>query len=205
MPLIIPAGYVQAVYELLCAGDSETMVITCGHRFSDLSDPVVTANFLHTQFAEDIVPTMMNSYTFTGVTIYIGDDPNPPAVEVSSLANVVGGVASDPEPPNTAAIIRKRTDLAGRRGRGRMYVPGWVNATATTANGLTTAGELTRLQNAANAWYADLIAAGSGGESSGFPYVLHRSEGEGPEPAPTPITSFQVDQRQATQRRRLRP
>jgi len=43
------------------------------------------------------------------------------------------------------------------------------------------------------------------GTSAYPPVVLHRSEGAGVEPAPTPILSFQAESKIATQRRRLRP
>ena len=205
MALIIPEGFVQAVYEHSLTGDSEPMVTTMGHEFSDLSDPQATADFLHTAWATDMMPAAAPALTFTGVTIYVGHYPALPSVFVSSLANQAGTRVIDPAPPNVAHLVRKRTDLAGRRGRGRMYLPnGFVASDNLSPAGILTAGEITAVQTRVDDWLATLEGSNPG-TILAYPTVLHRSEGEGVEPPPTRVLSLQLENKVATQRRRLRP
>jgi hypothetical protein len=203
MALIIPPGYLHAVYQLTCTGDAEVMVTTCGHELDtasganndDAPDDLMTA------FGDTIMTQVSADYTLIGVTCYIGND-GPVIVAESSGASVPGGTSQNAAPPNVAVLMRKRTDLAGRRGRGRFYVPGVLND-VYASNGLLTTGEQTSWQSAANSFYADLTT--SVGNRFYPPVVLHRSEGEGEEPPPTPVTVFTIEQRLATQRGRLRP
>jgi hypothetical protein len=96
-------------------------------------------------------------------------------------------------PQNCATLIRKTTALAGRRGRGRFYLPPiTMDEFATSKAGVIASSSLAAMQLAANAWF-----------DHGEPFViLHDSLPSSL--APTPITSFVVDGRIATQRRRLR-
>jgi hypothetical protein len=143
---------------------------------------------------------MNAGYTLEQVVTYAGND-GPPFVNVSSLAKIAGTQTPAVVPQNTAYLIRKRTDLAGRRGRGRMYVPG-VSEADSGATGMVLASAVTAWQTAFNNWFNDLTV--TVGNRFYPPAVLHRSEGIGVEPLPTLVTSFVVDSRVATQRRRLR-
>jgi hypothetical protein len=203
MALIIPPGYLHAVYQFTCTGDPEVMVTTCGHEIDtasganndDAPDDLMTA------FGSSMMTGLSADYTLVGVTCYIGND-GPVIVAESSGASVPGGVSQNAAPPNVAILMRKRTDLAGRRGRGRFYIPGVLND-VYASNGLLTTGQVDALTVDANAFYADLTV--SVGNRFYPPVVLHRSEGIGDEPPPTPVTQFTIEQRLATQRGRLRP
>nr|CRY96835.1 hypothetical protein [uncultured prokaryote] len=204
MSLLIPIGYLHAVYEFTLAGDSEPMVVTCGHEIDTPSgaNSVDSADDLFISFADIVTATMASSYTLQRVTTYSGND-GPTIVTDSTEAPVAGAAfGGDCVPQNTAMLIRKRTDLAGRRGRGRMYLPG-VPETLVSAVGTLTPAYVEDLQDAFDAWYIELTSAS--GNRFYPPVVLHRSEGIGTEPEPTPIATFVVESKVATQRRRLRP
>jgi hypothetical protein len=125
--------------------------------------------------------------------VKMGPDATGPSHERSSL--IGGAVTATVVPPNVALLVRKITDLGGRAGRGRLYLPGLdedeVNGQGTISGGLASTA-----QGVFNALATALIGADL------FPVVLH---GEGsPITTPTPITSLSVDSTVATQRRRLR-
>lgn len=83
-----------------------------------------------------------------------------------------------------------------------MYLPG-INEANVDHAGNINAGNVDFAQTAFDGWY-EFLTAGVGARLYP-PVVLHRSEGAGVEPAPTPITMFTVESKIATQRRRLRP
>lgn len=204
MALIIPPGFLHAVYELRLSGDPELIVVTCGHEIDSGSGAsgAQSADDLFLAFASNLMPSMSNEYTLEAVTSYVGQDGGPPLVVGSSASAVVGGSADLVLPQNCAYLVRKRTDAAGRRGRGRMYIPG-VDESNVDERGNILPAHVAAWQTAFNNWLDDLTTAV--GARLYPPVVLHRSEGIGVEPPPTPVTSFVVESIIATQRRRLRP
>lgn len=204
MSLIIPTGFVQAVYQFEMSPDPEVMVITCGHEVDSASGATYanSADDLFNAFATHMMPELSTALELVAVTTYGGNDASTPVVTESTETPVSGGNSAATVPNNTAFLVRKRTDLAGRRGRGRMYIPGVYESVVNHV------GELSELsydawQLVLADWYEALTSAV--GARYYPPVVLHRSEGAGVEPPPTPVTSFQMDRYVATQRRRMRP
>lgn len=204
MALIIPVGFVQAVYEMALVGDDEPIVTTMGHAVPEGlgGDYELMANDLRGIFISSVGQNISDEYTLTGVTLYVGQDGGPPAVYESTDPPGSLGGAGDPLPQNCAVLMRKRTSASGRRGRGRCYLPG-IAEDVVEPNGEIGGPTVTSWQNRANAWFTALTEPGVGLPAY-EPYLLHRSEGMGTEPPPTPITTFVIDSRIATQRRRLR-
>ncbi len=203
MALIIPTGFAQAVYEITLLNDPQPMVVTLGHDVSAIVGTMQTAaELLHTRFQDTIRTEMGNDYRFEGVSLYVGQGVGPPLVFESTQvgANGLGGASSLPQ--NCAHLVRKRTSAAGRRGRGRLYLPG-VNESSVNNIGVMDNVFFTAIQNKLNSWYAALTAPTTGVALP--PVILHRAEGIGVEPAPTPVTVFSLSSTVATQRRRLRP
>lgn len=199
MSTIIPVGYAQANVVQRLVGDNEDMVCTFGFDHSGSADDFVTqANLVLGAWVANILPLQGSNFSAVAVDYYVGQDGGPPAVFRS---NAGGGSGSSPAttlPNNTAALIRKRTDAAGRRGRGRFYVPGLPEGEVNALGDLSTV-QRNALQSGASEFLNDLIALD-------LPMViLHRTEGLGTEPPPTPVTSLVVELKVATQRRRLRP
>lgn len=204
MALIIPPGYLQAVYVFLRDADSEEMVVTCGHELDAASgaNSEDCADDLFGAFNTHLVPHLSSPTQFIGVVCYVGQDGGGSLVVESAQPAVRGPNTGTVVPQNTAALIRKRTGLAGRRGRGRMYWPDVPESQVGNTGDLATS-YMEPFQQGLDDWYEALT--GLVGGRLYPPVVLHRSEGIGPEPLPTPITRFVLEGRVATQRRRLRP
>jgi len=204
VPLIIPPGFLQAHYVLSLVGDAELMITTCGHELDSASGANVddAANDLFAAFSTTIMDNVNAGYRLEYVACYIGQDAADPLVTISDATPVEGAATGAPLPPNCAQLIRKRTDLGGRRGRGRMYIPGLEEGVVDGVGNITTPAQAI-FQADADEWMDKLTTAI--GARLYPPVVLHRSEGIGAEPPPTPIVSFVVERKIATQRRRLRP
>jgi len=88
--------------------------------------------------------------------------PRPPlqaAFDISAAG--VGGVAGDMVPAQVSGIIKLLTQYAGRKYRGRMYVP-WVGESDNAAGGVPTSGYLTRLVTLADLMFAPVLVTGEG-------------------------------------------
>ena len=204
MALIIPVGFGQAVYEMRLVTDPDPIVTTMGHDLSNVEggDYDTIADRLFNSFHDAWSPIINSAYELTQVTLYVGQDGGPPAV-VESTETAVAFTGSSPAlPQNCAALVRKRTSAAGRRGRGRCYIPG-IREDKVEATGVYLDGYEATLQAAADQWM-DWLDGTEPGSTAYPPVILHRSEGAGTEPPPTPVTAFEVDSLIATQRRRLR-
>lgn len=199
MSLIIPPGFAQAVFVHQQLGDAEGQVNTLGIACDDF-DPELTPNGLFSIWDNVVTSTMSSDITFAQVLCYVGQDGGPPAVYVSTNTPTTGGQATTMLPSNCATLVRKRTDSAGRRGRGRLYLPGVAKPDVDDL-GIIAPAALTQYQNAMDD-FLDSIPDVPGVTGA---VILHRSEGIGPEPVPTPITRLVVANKIATQRRRLRP
>lgn len=204
MPLIVPPGFAQAVYSHTWTGDSEPMVITLGHDVSlwggSFQD---AADFLHRMYGDWMVANLADVITFTHVSLYVGQDGGGSLPYDSTGDPVVGTADGTALPSNCAYLVRKRTDAAGRRGRGRMYIPGCGEGQVDNLGNVDAAHRLV-IQADLDGWMTGLTGGGVDGEPTP-PYLFHRSEGAGVEPPPTPITLFQIEEKIATQRQRLRP
>lgn len=202
MSLIIPPGFAQGVLNFTWTGDGEPMVSTIGLDVSDAGgDGQSVAEALHVAFGTTLADRLSDPVTFTHATVYMGQDGGG-TIPFDSTGDPVPGTADGASlPSNCAYLLRKRTGLGGRRGRGRMYLPGVGEDEADNLGNLPGAW-LTTMQDRADDFMAALLDDTVGPAIP--PVVLHRSEGIGAEPVPTPITVFQMDGKIATQRQRLR-
>lgn len=205
MPLIIPVGYGQAVYEFSLEDDAEPIVTTMGHDLSAVSGGAYgdAVDGLMDAFGAFVMARIPNVYDLVAVTLYVGQDGGPPAIYESTGTPITGGISSAPLPQNCCQLVRKRTSAAGRRGRGRMYLPPPAEG-QVDPQGTISSADVAITQAAVDDWLAEL-GTPTLGQPAMPPVILHRSEGAGVEPPPTPVTALTVDGRIATQRRRLRP
>jgi hypothetical protein len=132
-----------------------------------------------------------NSF-FNGVRIIVGADG--PESEFDSVSSAgVGGRSGDFESPMVQGLIRKSTAFAGRKYRGRMYIPDMADSTVDYNGNVNTTGR-TLLQGIADQWMTlnaiDALLL--------LPQLLHTAEVL----APTEVTSLLVENKVATQRRR---
>jgi hypothetical protein len=198
MSLIIPPGFGQLVFKWNLSGDAETMVNTIG---VDLPDPAAGQEYVDGAAAQTRisipVDKILLGYSFSGCTLYVGQDGGPPAV-YESVAVVHNGTNGGPAlPPNCAYLIRKHSGLGGRRNRGRMFLPAGVGPgeDSVPSTGVMAEAQRADLETRVRAWLTAI---------TGTKVIFHDSSSPGSS-TPTEISSFTVEARLATTRRRLRP
>lgn len=199
MSLVIPPGFSQVVLRWGLVGDAEEMINTMGVSNSGITDFQDLANDI-AQVTREFLPVnvILIGYSFLGVKLYVGQDGGPPAVYESVAVLHVGTNPGPALPPNCAYLVRKRTALGGRRGRGRMFMPAGVGPgeDSVPATGVMAEAQRVDLELRYNAWL----------DNWPVPlYLFHDDEALTPLPNPTPITTVTVEARLATTRRRLRP
>lgn len=202
----LPVGFADGFWRIRIVEDPNEMVCTMSF---DLPNPPTQsdANALMAAFGTRIMPKVTNVVTLEGFhVIYQNDSLNQVAVDSNSAAVAGTGTGgASIVPVNCAVLIRKRTGFAGRRNRGRMYVPG-ISEVDVNGPGVIGSTAVAGWQTAVNSFYSDISAYG--------PVIVHSvicEQGEqghtgahSPVPGPpTPILSLEVDDRIATQRRRL--
>lgn len=200
MPVIIPVDYCQANVIWTLDNDAEPIVNTFGLHCTD--EAVIgsaLADAVMLEWGAAWAGPLCSVYTITQVVLYGFNGLGPSEVFTSTEDPIPMTNAGQALPQNCAGLVRKRTDAAGRRGRGRFYLPG-LNEAAVDYVGRIEETYLATLQTNASA----LLAGLQGITGVTDVVILHRSEGAGVEPAPTPVQSFTVEPVIATQRRRLR-
>lgn len=171
------------------------MLITMAARIQTPPFTQTNANNLHNALASVLAPLYDSEMTFPETTFLVGGDPPLRFVATGSAA---GTRAALNEPSvNVAYLITKATGFAGRRYRGRLYLPA-ANEAAFTADGRLSAGEITVLQTAATGLF-NVLGGSVINTNVDQPVLLH----SGAPSTPTTVTAYQAGSVVATQRRRL--
>lgn len=144
-------------------------------------------------------PNICNVWTVPELTCKLGpDDTGIAATQPVSFGGSNGG---SPATSQVAFLLSKNGLLGGRRGHGRMYLPGVPEAAADGAGVL--AGGWQAALSAAGAQLLDLLA-----DIDSPMVLLHSPPADPPEgfvlPDPTVVIGLSASGRVATQRRRLR-
>jgi hypothetical protein len=193
----IPNTFAQGTFVFKCAGITDPMVTTIGmfpppsDSANDIADALATAwtasgaPFQGLQFA--------TGYTLEKVDVTRGT-PTGPVIGTKSVG-LAGGGGPAGVSANNAVICRKQTGRGGRKGRGRMYLPGgFLQETDVDLAGIITSSVVTSMNGKlatalSNMRTADLT-----------PMLLHTLDTD----APDEITSMSVVPLVGTQRRRIR-
>lgn len=206
--MIIPENFFNARYIFTNAAVVDPMGFSLGGQ----GDIGMTAQDIAQELRIDFTTNFAfatsqlgSGWVFEGVTVTKTEAGSPEIGE--SLVPVVG---SDPAPgavAHTAILIRKNTGTGGRQHRGRMYWPPFhLPETSVGVGGEILSTLLVAQQTQLTNWHEDLVT------HLIPPWLLHANlrdpiTGEEiPDSAatPTPITSFTIQSRAATQRRRIR-
>ena len=191
---VIPTGFIQA--NLKFTGNSSPLgaEVTCGFDATGfVGDVADMAQEIGDQWTASIRTVMPGTVILGSVLVKAGPNETGPSAEVPINSVGSGGGAS--ASPNVAILVSKNTAFGGRAGRGRFYHPG-PQESEVDPNGALSGAFVAGMQTEVNDFFGALTTAGL------EPVLLH---GVGsPLTTPTPITSFTVDGRVATQRRRLR-
>lgn len=197
MALFLPPDHTEVTLRWSLSGDPEVMTTSIAYQWNDDLDALDTADMLDSE----IVAWMgqwgggylfLGSHRRTNIGGVIFEDE-------SVEATPSGVPATQVLPQNCSLLVRKRTGQAGRANRGRLYFPpGRLADVDITDTGMLDPSAVATIQTEVNDIFTII-------EPSFVNWkVLHTETAPGVGPAPTTITSFQVDGRIATQRRRLR-
>lgn len=195
--LQIPVGFGLWQFYLQHTGIQHTALVTLGF---EVATPPYTQGQLASALSAwrtALQPVYDAEVSFSRAVALIGNDG--PAIRFEATGITVGTRSSvTVAPPNVTYLIRKTTTFAGRRYRGRMYLPYVANA-AIQQTGQLLSSEVTILNTATTALGTGLIAAGPNAASF---RLLHASSDLSATPTPT-ACALQADDFVATQRRRL--
>lgn len=192
-PTPIPDNYgiATVVYTLTATG--EEMVTTFGFHNTGLNTADVAASDISDVWIASFTPaTTLDSYTYTELKVL--EKLGGSLLSGLFTSGAAGTVNAKPVPPAVAVRCTKNTALAGRKWRGRMFLPPAMIAEANVNNaGVIDSTTLDSIQTKCD----DLL---TGLADAGYPmYLLHHDLS-----TPTPVTTLQVRNHVGTQRRRQR-
>jgi hypothetical protein len=202
--LNLPGGFWMAAVHIGGTALPLGATFTFGGIVNGTDTPTVTANAIKTALRAtngpfDITKTFMSSVaTLQDILVKYGPLETGPAATVAD-GGVLGNGGGDAATPATALVINKSTLIGGKRGRGRMFIPG-LNEGNVGTGGLVVAATVTALQAA---WSQFQLALQNAGRPM---YILHRYDpalGQVPMD-PTGVTSLEVQSLCGTQRQRMR-
>lgn len=196
--LEVPPGYINCILRLHHSAVGHECELTWGCKI--FSPPFTQANTdaLRAAINLSVMPRFSDQVTSDGLTVYVGSDGD--MGRFDSNVGVTGGNGSfDETTPNVAYLAKKTTALAGRRHRGRWYIPfpseGSVDEAGNVAGATITAW---------NTALTNVLAACADHASNVDGMVILHAAGESAIPTPTPVTSFKLESMAATQRRRMK-
>lgn len=195
MTIEIPAHHVSVAIKIRpLVGNLYGYVTIGAYDVPEILDAQTMAGFVATAWKENLGPLLchdceMGEYVGTS---QVGDSN--PTFTGGTMEQ--GGGNFESVPPSVCALVRKNTDVLGRQGRGRMYLPWFIDETNVGEAGDISSTTTSALQSALNAFYADCEAADCDLE------IMHPTTANLTHP--TKITSFTVESVVATQRRRQR-
>lgn len=179
MTLIVPPGYGLAAFTFTGAVGTQPYVTTMGVVLEGGTAAAVTsANGCFEAYRLNLLPETSSLLTLDRVQLYVGQDGPSGSVD-SDLAPAPGTRSGSYPPTAMSAIARKVTAQFGRRGRGRMFLPGVVTESEVDQDGTIVVARRTTLNAALAAFLTDLedITLGVGGA-----VLLHSSAPADPDP-----------------------
>lgn len=190
--MIIPPGYANLTISGTTSGSERPWAISHGYAVeafggSDITDLATNVG------NSDWVDNAAQDLVVVEVDLAIGtSDPSAP-IHFTAGVDASGGSGA-PSGPNTAWLVRKVTNLGGRKGRGRTYFPG-VTEASVGDGGQVNEGDGSLRASLEGFWNG--ITSGVGSLTDLV--LLHTTS-----ITPTSVESWVMDNRLATQRRRLR-
>jgi len=183
--LIIPPGFGNAALVFNSTQGTAPFVTTIGVDLSGYGgDFVLAANVVMLAFADAASTQVDGDLTLDRVTLSVGQDG--PGGSVDSDTTPIPMTRSGNAGTYGMSIIaRKVTNELGRRGRGRMFIPGMVTQTEVDADGSVTSTRRAQIETVLDDFY-DNLADGFLTNPPLEPFLFHSSA-----PAdPSPITGF---------------
>lgn len=190
MALAIPTGFGSAALVFTGAAGTQPYVTTIGVDLSAAGGNfVAAANKVMVNYGTAFANQWSAALTLDHVTLSVGQDG--PGGSVDSDAQPIGSSRTGAFPPTAlACIARKITNELGRRGRGRMFLPGILSENEVDEDGSVTPARRTAVNTLLTNFVAQL-----NDDLEGFalpPVLLHSAPPVGPVEAPSPITRMTV-------------
>jgi hypothetical protein len=196
--LVIPTGYGLWQFEMTHATIAHKAICTLGFKVATPPYTQAQAASALAAWALAVKPIHDSEVTYSRVVALIGNDG--PLIRYESLGVVTGTRTTQViAPPNVTYLLKKTTAFAGRRFRGRMYLP-FVSTINLAQTGQLNSTELTLLGTLTAAIQSGLVAAGPNASELD---ILHAESPLSSLPSPTPVTNVFAETVVATQRRRL--
>jgi hypothetical protein len=195
MPLQLPIGFGNATLIWSQTGDPDRYTSDFGFTDASADAAPLVASAIYSAWTTTISPAanIATGYFFEGVDVRMHRDFG--IVEGSDLTRLTGTYTAQFPPQNVAMLVRKSTGFAGRKNRGRMFLPPcYVAETPISNTGQIDAVTLATL-NGQLAQFIDALA------DADCPMALLHTNIADP---PTPVVSLRMESIVATQRRRLR-
>lgn len=190
--MIIPTGYAQVNLKFTGVAVPLGAEVTFGVQNVGARTADALADLIGDQYtANNCEGTMQTECSLTSILVKLGPNDTGASSELGYI--VAGELSGAAYSPNCSMLMSKITGLGGRKGRGRMFLPG-LSESFVSAGGVIDAGTVASAQLAWTNYRVDL-------EANDAPMVLlHTQAGL----TPTPITSLNASNKVSTQRRRLR-
>lgn len=190
--MAVPVGLAEVRIPFVAIGAPGTYgVVTFGVRPGPGSEPAVIAEEVWDVYVDTMHDRLEQDFVAGPIQVTLGTASGDLTAEGTSLA--AGPRSDEMEAPAVAMLIKKNTGLGGRQNRGRNFWPFMLSQDDLTETGDLSPVALADSQTAAFGFLSGLSAAG-------VPMVLlHRGSSDA-----TDVTSYIVDGRAATQRRRQR-
>jgi len=191
--MIIPDNFGIVAWKFSLDSTGDEFTTTAGFHNTSVDDAETIAPFMMNNWTASFpAAKLSNEYTFVGAYVIISIG----GVEQASQynGNEAGTRSSAVPSPAVALCVKKQTSYAGKRYRGRMFLPaGYTTEAETSPAGVIDPSWLGPIQDCCD----DLLTAMSG---DGYPmYLLHTDGG-----TPTPVNQLIARNKVRTQRRRQR-
>lgn len=186
MSVIIPPGYGEAAWVFTSNEGTAPFVCTMGVNLTGAGGAYTTAaNDLFAMWATTILLGMDSDLILDRCVLTVGQDGPSGSVQ-SSISAVAGGRSAEGLPWSMSAIARKQSGALGRRGRGRMFIPGLVSPAEIGQGGQIAAPRRIVIDGLLDDFYEALTSEEASNRI--YPPVLLHSPG-GPS-TPTPVTAL---------------
>jgi hypothetical protein len=160
------------------------------------------AGRLNTEMIALVTGILGTGWQYRGVNVKL---QRIPGIFESNLVTSVAGATASPTPPNVAVLVNKITGLAGRKERGRWFLPGMVPDVSVNDDGTLGAAYIAALQPRLNTFLTNLQLPATPILAQVRAVLLHNVPlGGTTSPQASPIQSLAVQNLVGTQRRRLR-
>lgn len=136
MSIVIPPGFGSAAVVMEGGVGTSPFITTLGVDLSPAGgDYVGVANRVMSAYDAAFGESMSPDLTITKVILSIGQDGGDAPTVESDLNAREGGGSGDFASLNSALLLNKRTAVLGRKGRGRMFIPGVIKENMVDISG----------------------------------------------------------------------